>query len=144
MNISDYIANGTPWSIQEDQELGKMYNQNSLTITQISNITKRTPGQIAYRLCKKEYETDRKSCRGYDEYVNSELYKSIVNSSKSSKSKKSIKKNNKLNNDISINISTNNNLEKEIKGLRNEVKGLKNEVKYLIDFVKAIYTDLKK
>ena len=82
-----------PWTVQEDQQLNKLYNEEQLDIIAISKINNRAPGGIISRLREKKYITTRQSARGYTTYKNSDLYKEIV---KNSIIKKIEKRENKL------------------------------------------------
>jgi hypothetical protein len=134
MDISKYKPNGTFWSCHEDEQLNKMYNEQLMDITEISNIINRTPGSIISRLCKNKYIPNRTSSRGYNNYKNSELYKSIVTSGEG---KKTSNQKNKLNEHISININGMNSC--EYIELKNDVKEIKNSVKELLEIMRAVY-----
>jgi hypothetical protein len=142
MNISNFKPNGTPWSFQEDEQLNKLYNQEFNDINKISNIIIRTPGSIISRLCKHNYIPNRQSARGYNEYKNSDLYKSIVASGEGRKPKPNTSSN--KNDNISINISGINNceyleLKNDVKEIKNEINDLKNIVKKLVEMMESIY-----
>lgn len=87
-DLSYYINCGKPWSYDEDTQLRNEYNIEKKTISEIALIHKRRPGGIASR-CQTLFNlANRYETRGYDEYVKSDLYKSICETNKSKKEKK--------------------------------------------------------
>ena len=86
MEIENSFKNSEDlWKEYEDEQLNKLYNIDFLDIIDISKILNRTPGQIISRLHKYNYISNRTSARGYINYKNSDLYKSIVLSNKDKK-----------------------------------------------------------
>jgi hypothetical protein len=86
MEIENSFKNSEDlWKEYEDEQLNKLYNIDFLDIIDISKILNRTPGQIISHLHKYNYISNRTSARGYINYKNSDLYKSIVLSNKDKK-----------------------------------------------------------
>lgn len=69
----------------EDNELNDIkteYESKEMTISQIGDIHRRTPGSISYKLKNLGIISDNKLARGYLEYKDSSLYKEIVETGK--------------------------------------------------------------
>ena len=64
------------WSTSETDQIISEYN--TMTISQIADIHRRTPGSINYKLKNLKIITHTTLAKGYDEYRNSELYKEII------------------------------------------------------------------
>jgi hypothetical protein len=73
-----YDKSGTPWSGEEETSLIKEYSKEELSIMQIGDIHKRTPGGIAYQLKRLKVIEKNTDARGYEEYRQSSLYKEIT------------------------------------------------------------------
>ena len=74
----DYYTNsGLKWSSEEENNLLQEYNEQKLDINEIGKIHKRTPGGISARLAILGVISDRKSARGQEEYIRTDLYKEI-------------------------------------------------------------------
>lgn len=67
------------WLEDELQALRSRYENQELTISQIGDLHRRTPGAISYKLKSLGLIKHNPLARGYLEYVNSDLYNSIVN-----------------------------------------------------------------
>ena len=81
MNPLSYYTNSkNEWNDEESNQLIKEYIHENLTIIQIGDIHKRTPGYIGYKLKKLGIITNNTMARGYDEYKKSALYNEIVSS----------------------------------------------------------------
>lgn len=96
MTSTDNINAGKPWTKQEDELLVKLYNDDKLDVISISEIHQRAPGGIISRLVKNKIVPDKKSSRGYEQYLQLEKVKPDVpdtkdQSSKQEKSEKSEK-----------------------------------------------------
>lgn len=83
---SYYDKSGHPWTSEEDAQLEKEYTVDKLSITQIGDIHKRTPGGITWQLKRLKCLDTNTEARGYQEYRDSDLYKEIVASGKSNDS----------------------------------------------------------
>jgi ribonuclease HI len=79
MNILEYYdRKNDSWDSDELRELETEYKTNEMTINEIADIHRRTPGSIAYRLRILGIIPHHISSRGYCEYINSKLYKDII------------------------------------------------------------------
>jgi hypothetical protein len=137
---------GELWSNEEDNQLNKLYNEDMLTIMEISKIHNRAPGGIISRLCKHNYIPNRMSARGYTDYKNSDLYKEIVangdekrKQTKAEKKEKVIKSKAIDNILISINKSDYTELHNDVNQMKNEIVELKTTIKELVEMMKAVY-----
>jgi predicted GIY-YIG superfamily endonuclease len=66
------------WDENELQEIKNEYETDKMTISEIADAHFRTPGSISYKLKKMELITHHTLARGYLEYKESKLYKTIV------------------------------------------------------------------
>lgn len=73
-----YTRQKDSWDESEIQQIRSEYETQNLTISQIGDIHKRTPGSIAYALKRIGLVTHNTKARGYPEYHDSELYNEIV------------------------------------------------------------------
>ena len=95
--LSYYERSKTPWNEEEYSQVKKEYETDLLTIIQIADIHKRTPGCIAYAL--QWYVKLIKSnthARGYAEYIVSKLYEEICEGNKKRREEKAAKKEEKV------------------------------------------------
>lgn len=89
MNTLDYyIRKKEEWSISETKQLQNEYMDKHLNIIQIADIHKRTPGYISSKLRKMNIISSSKQSRGYFDYINSELYKEIIEKSNAERKEK--------------------------------------------------------
>jgi len=79
---SYYDRSGHPWTEEEDSQLENEYTIDNLTIIQIGDIHKRTPGGITWQLKRLKLLNNNVEARGYQEYRDSPLYKEIINTAK--------------------------------------------------------------
>jgi hypothetical protein len=114
------------WSSEEDIQLNKLYNEESLEIMDISNRMNKTPGAVITRLCKYGYIPNRSSARGYLTYKNSDLYKSIVESGKYKKTEQTKTEPNQ-----------NDQLQSDILWIKNEIGQLKERLTELVELLKS-------
>jgi len=70
------------WEDSELQEIRREYVDRQMTVSQIGDIHRRTPGSISYALKRIDVIADTTLARGYSDYKESELYKEIVETSK--------------------------------------------------------------
>jgi hypothetical protein len=140
---------GEPWSVQEDTQLNKLYNEDKLDIMKISQIHDRAPGGIISRLIKNNCIQNRILARGYMTYKNSELYKEIVANNEEKKRKKSetstsdVKdkksKHKEVDNIlITINKCDYVELKQDVIEMKNEITELKKSIKELVKIMKAV------
>jgi len=66
------------WDENELQEIKNEYETDKMTISEIADAHFRTPGSISYKLKKMGLITHNTLARGYQEYKQSKLYKTIV------------------------------------------------------------------
>lgn len=144
---------GDPWTVQEDQQLNKLYNEEQLDIIAISKIHNRAPGGIISRLQKNKHVPNRQSARGYIAYTNSDLYKEIVAKNKENRENKLKLEDNKKptstankmvltkadNILISIKQSDYIQLQNDVNEIKNDIKSLKNNISELVEMMKAVY-----
>lgn len=69
------INAGKPWTKEEDELLSKLYNDDKLDVIAISQIHQRAPGGIISRLVKNKIVPDKKTVRGYEQYLQLEQSK---------------------------------------------------------------------
>lgn len=69
MTSNDNINAGKPWEKHEDLQLAKLYIEDKLDLISISKIHQRAPGGIISRLVKNKIVSDKRSVRGYDDYL---------------------------------------------------------------------------
>ena len=136
---------GEPWSIEEDLQLSKLYNDDMLDVMEISKIHNRAPGGIISRLSKHNHIANRTSARGYMKYKDSDMYKEIVSNNKDKKKPEVADKpkKNKIAQMDNVFISINKNdyveLKDSVKTMNNEIKELKTTIKELVEMMKAVY-----
>ena len=83
MNKKEYYTRQkNVWEEKELELLRIEYETKEMTISEIADIHRRTPGSISYKLQKLEIITNNTSARGYSEYKQSALYKEIVETGK--------------------------------------------------------------
>jgi hypothetical protein len=121
------------WSEKEIQDVRTEYETKEMTISQIGDIHRRTPGSISYKLNKLGLITHNTFSRGYLEYKNSDLYKQIVENGKSGNSEKKIKA--KIETE-SLPVKR---PFKHIVEMRNEISDLKKDVKEMLRLMNALY-----
>ena len=152
---------GRAWTSEDDTNLIKLYNEDLLDIVKLSIIYKKTPSSIAMRLKQQNIILHTYLARGYNEYINSDLYSEVCENSRFNKKKKSDKKNksniennnfelefkksfNKIINKHLINyIEIKNEYEKKIELLTNQIKEIKNEYEEKIEILTNQIKELK-
>ncbi len=85
---SYYDRSKAEWTVEELEQVKKEYESDQMSIIDIGNSHKRTPGGISYRLKKLGIITNTTEARGYEEYKNSLLYSEIVTEYKDKRNKK--------------------------------------------------------
>ena len=149
--VEYYTRQKEEWMEGEVEQLKNEYLNKKLTIMEIGILHRRTPGAIGYKLQSTKIIPTNRDARGYDDYTKSELYQSIVNTSKTNKSEKTQAKGKvKLKNDetttqesnTTIRQTRNNmaiNYADDIKCIKNEIKSIKESINELTGMLKAIY-----
>ncbi len=141
-----YTRKKDPWNNKEIEDIKREYDLNTMTISEIADIHRRTPGSISYKLKGLGIISHNTLARGYLEYKKSDLYQEIVKANKIEDAAKVKKKEGKiiskieskyaiknLKTDISDNVLT------EIYNLKDEIKSLKKDVKEVLRLMNEIY-----
>ena len=135
--MDNYTNSGEKWSSEEENKLLHEYNEQKLDINEIGLIHKRTPGGISARLAILGIIPDRKSGRGQEEYISSDLYKEICSTNREKKKEIAEKRKNKLEKTkressfICIRECDYLDLKEELSDLKIELKEIKNMIKQL-------------
>jgi hypothetical protein len=136
------------WAQEELTQLIQEYGTDEMTISQIADIHRRTPGSISYRLNNLGIIVHSALARGYAEYKSSDLYKEIVENGKESRSAKKITEKVKeavvkpdatLVNEIIERPQKRVRTANEIAELRAEVSVLRADVKEMLRLMNALY-----
>lgn len=127
------------WSDKELEDLKNEYETKEMTISQIGDIHKRTPGAISYRLKHLNIIENNMLARGYIEYKNSNLYKEIVTTGKKSDTVKKTQKEVKVKDKDKIETRVILTTAKEISDMRNEIESLKKDIKEVLHLIHSIY-----
>ena len=98
--IEYYDRQKEKWDDAETEQIRYKYESDEMTISQIADIHHRTPGSISYKLKTIGVIDNTSNARGYDDYKNSNLYKSIVEKGKKDDSQKKSNKVSVLNGKI--------------------------------------------
>lgn len=137
MNKLDYYNRQKDmWDEKELCDIKNEYETRELTISQIADIHRRTPGSISYKLKNLGIITHNALSRGYLEYKNSSLYKEIVETGKATDAEKKVKKDAKLKLKTEMPIINPTN---DIAELKKEVAFLRKDVKEMLRLMNALY-----
>lgn len=126
-----YTRQKESWEDLEVEQLKIEYQEKEMTISQIADIHKRTPGSISYKIYKLGITTRMMLSRGHQEYKNSDLYKEVIETAKLKDAEKKIKKASikkespVVKNDIAV--------------LKDDIAVLKNDIKEVLRLINAIY-----
>lgn len=148
MNRLEYYSRQKElWDDKEIEDVRMEYETNEMTISQIADIHRRTPGSISYKLKGLGIVIHTTLTRGYLEYRNSNLYKEILEVSKRSDAEKKVKREERAATKeaklkamkapaptTSVSVPSH-----EIAELRNEVASLKRDVKEMLRLMNALY-----
>ena len=92
MNAPEYYHRQKAfWDESELQTIQDEYETDKMTISEIADAHFRTPGSISYKLKKMGLITHNTLARGYQEYKQSKLYKTIVAKGKLEDAQKKLK-----------------------------------------------------
>lgn len=125
------------WSDKELLDIRTEYETHEMTISQIADMHHRTPGSITYKLKNLGLISHNILSRGYLEYKNSNLYKQIVEKSKSSDAEKKTTK------AVKLRGKTDELLEstpfREMHEMRKEIADIRKDVKEMLRLMNALY-----
>ena len=138
MNELDYYNRQKEgWDDKEIQDIRIEYETKEMTVSDMADIHRRTPGSIAHKVKNMGLITHFTLSRGYADYKNSKLYKEIIvnniNGKKQAKQTKESKVNTKLHNSPLIKQDN------EIIIIRTEIAELKKDVKEMLRLMNALY-----
>lgn len=92
MNALRIFSNdANAWTSGCEEELIKLYVDDSLPVLEISDIMDRSPGAVISRLMKLKVIATRQSARGYEAYKASPLYQEAIQKQKKLKKEKKVK-----------------------------------------------------
>jgi hypothetical protein len=128
--LSFYDRSKTGWTSDEANAVLREYETEMLSILDIADLHRRTPGSIAYKLKSMGVISDASMARGYAAYKSGNLYKEIISSS-SSVAREPVKYAQKQPNEIVLRIASNDEILAEVKSLKSELSELKSEFKDL-------------
>lgn len=138
-SIEYYNCQKEDWRYDEVNTLKYEYETQQLTVSEIADIHRRTPGSISYKLKNIGLITCNTLARGFLDYKNSDLYKQIVETGK-----KRYNVENNINKDAKIKEKTEG-LKQRIRNrdildeMRNEIMDLKKNVKEMLRLMNALY-----
>lgn len=139
-NIFDNISK--PWTNEDSQKLVELYNNENKNIQELGEIFIRTPGSIAAKLTHLKIINARQYARGYDEYLNSGIYKEVCDFyklQKKEKGKKQLKSKKEADNSTNFEKFEVRELKLEVKEMKIEIKELKEIIKNLSSMIEAVY-----
>ena len=141
MNELAYYSRQTDtWTESEVQQLRSQYLYDKMTVSQISDICRRTPGSVAYKLKNLGFVEDIISARGYAEYKNSDLYKEIIAKGNRTDAQKRTKADPK--NEVKIKLQIENSIGSntdDIISIRNDIQSLKKDMQEILRILHAAY-----
>ena len=143
-SLEYYTRQKDVWANSELAEITNEYNIDQLTISEIGDIHRRTPGSISYKLKSLGIISNNTSARGYLNYKSSDLYKEIVAKGKMFERKK-VANNEYSKETPNINITMPNmselvDLQYDIKKLKNNMKIMKNDITEILRIVNILNT----
>jgi predicted GIY-YIG superfamily endonuclease len=133
MSVFDNISK--PWSDEDSCNLVRLYNDENKDIIEIGKVFNRTPGSIAAKLTQLKTINNRVNARGYNDYINSELYKEVCSFYRLNKKEKKERKDNK---EIITNTTNSREENLEIKEMKLEIKEMKLEIIELKGIIKNL------
>jgi hypothetical protein len=142
MNSVDYYdRKNESWDEKEDKSIRLRYEIKGMTISQIADIHRRTPGSISYKLRSLGIIEHNTLARGYLEYKNSDLYKEIVNTNKTTDNPRRVRENHrkKIKEDKKSTIGYTNDKEipSDIIQIKNDIKEIKESISKLFKLIES-------
>jgi len=145
MNGLDYYTRqNDSWETTELGQLRKEYTLNEMSVSEIADLHRRTPGAIAFRLKAIGIVSMHTESRGYEDYKNSKLYKEIIQTAKRS-TKKTTQATPleatpvELNTPRQVARIQRKAIPSDISQLKQDVKELKDDVKTILELMRAVY-----
>jgi len=150
-----YSRQKESWSEEELKQIKDEYETKELSISEIADIHRRTPGSIAFKLKNIDLIPHYTVSRGYSEYIHSALYKEIVENGKNEYNEKKAKKEAitaeknviregkiaerplRVRGAAATEVITTQS--KEIAELKNEIISLKKDVKEMLRLMNSLY-----
>lgn len=135
MNKLEYYSSQKDlWGEDELTQLKQEYEIKEMTISEIADIHRRTPGSISYKLKNLGIIVHNTLSRGYSEYKISELYKEIVEKGMAAETERAEKK---LKKEVKAVPPKKENT--EIIQLQKDVKEIKENVGKILELMNALY-----
>ena len=135
--LSYYTRQKESWDDTETEDIKKEYNIYKMSISEIADIHRRTPGSISYKLKNLGIITHNTLSKGYEEYKNSDLYNEIVKKGKIEDAEKKAKKESTIKS--SIDLSLIQKQSSDITELKNDIKSIKKDIKHILWLINAVY-----
>ena len=127
--LSFYDRSKASWTADEANAVLREYETGMLSILEIADLHRRTPGSIAYKLKSMGVISDPNMARGYAAYKSGNLYKEIIASSTTTEPSKYTKKQEPS--EIVLRIASNDEILAEVKSLKSELSELRSDFKEL-------------
>jgi seryl-tRNA synthetase len=123
----DVLSNSyATWTKEDDKKLKDLYCIENLDCIDIGLLFKRTPRSIAARLQKLDIVKNRFETRGYNEYKQSELYKSVCDNKKK-----------KIDSDeLKYEV---NDMKQEIRDIRKSIDSFGKKMDKMFEMIESIY-----
>ena len=140
--LSFYTRQKESWSEDELQQVRSEYQEKHLTISQMADLHRRTPGSISYKLKNLGIIAANTEARGYTEYRNSALYKEIVQSGKradTTKRKEKLENTKQSKLQLTSPLIQTDGLSRELLTMKNDIASLKNDVREILRLIHSIY-----
>ncbi len=134
-SLEYYNRQKEAWDENEVKEIIEEYNTKEMTICQLADIHRRTPGSISYKLKNIGIIQHNILSRGYSEYKTSDLYKEVVEKGKIADAEKKIKKEAKPVKEIKkLTVEAT-----QLTTLLNEMNELKKDMKEMLSIIHSLY-----
>lgn len=126
-----YTRQKEAWTDKELQDVKTEYETNEMTVSEIADIHRRTPGSIGYKLVKLGLISHYMLSRGYTEYKSSRLYKEIILNDVNRNRDSKVNTNREKTPPVKQNT--------EISAMRKDIDELKKDVKEMLRLMNAVY-----